>query len=83
MLKEAEKIKNCSFNLFSHSLLHTDKQVLTSHVSKILKANDFDLVIQLYQTDRNPLGCVFIAFYSECYQNIVIYRRSKIELKRK
>ena len=35
--KEGEKVRNCSFNLCVHSLLHIDTQVLTSHVGKIVE----------------------------------------------
>ena len=34
---EVEKVKNCNFNLFAHSLLHINTQVLTSHVGKIVE----------------------------------------------
>ena len=30
------KVKNKRFQLFSHSLLHIDKEALTSHVGKML-----------------------------------------------
>ena len=32
--KEIEKVRNSNFNLGTHSLLHTDTRVLTSHVGK-------------------------------------------------
>lgn len=35
--KLVQKVRSCCFNLFAHSLLHTDTQVLTRHVSKMVE----------------------------------------------
>ena len=35
--KDVEKLRNCRDNLWVHSRLHTDTQVLTSHVGKIVE----------------------------------------------
>ena len=42
MPKEKEKIRNCSFNLRVHSLLHAG---IKKPIGKMLKFNAFDLVI--------------------------------------
>ena len=34
--KDVKKVRKCSYKLCVHSLLHTDTQVLTSHVDKIV-----------------------------------------------
>ena len=44
-IKGSRRVKNYSFKLFLHSILQIDKQVLTSHIGKMLKFNAFDLVI--------------------------------------
>ena len=37
MSKEVERVKNCSFNLVVHPLLHTNIQILTNYVEKMVK----------------------------------------------
>ena len=37
MSKEVERVKNCSFSLVVHPLLHTNTQILKNYVEKMVK----------------------------------------------
>ena len=45
IIKEVEKVRNCSFNLFENSLLHINTNVLRIYVDKMVELNTLDLVI--------------------------------------
>ena len=53
-LKKVKKVRNYSFNLYVHSILHIDTHALLRHVAKMGK-------MKFYGSGNIALGFVFIA----------------------